>query len=434
MLSSVPERKMLYVRSLLLVAWLTLIMSLFWDPYSAVLTGPVKETSPLSVAHHAVIVQGVELRVEPYALGTRVFWTIVIPIMPLFLIVFGHEAWRRVCPLSLASQIPGLIGLQRYSRKVERRTGAIRKTPQVISRQSWLARNSWYVQFGLLFIGIVARILVINADRKAMAIASLSIISAALLTGFLWGGKTWCNYFCPANIVQKIYTAPGGILESHPHHFRPKLPQSMCRKPTAEGDIGACVGCVANCGDIDLQRAYWSVVLDPQLRNVYYMFFGLIIGFYGYYYLYAGNWGYYFSGVWTHEEGIWEKLHQPGFYLFGQAWRMPKICAAPLTLAIACTSSLGLGCGLEKLYRRWRSRHISRSEKLTIHHCLAVAAWSSFNCFYLFGGQPNIILLPELARRIIDISIVVSSTIWLCRALQQNPGRYQQESRPRTAG
>ncbi|WSG98307.1 hypothetical protein U8P76_28050 (plasmid) [Rhizobium johnstonii] len=164
------------------------------------------------------------------------------------------------------------------------------------------------------------------------------------------------------------------------------------------------------------------------------MFFGLIIGFYGYYYLYAGNWGYYFSGVWTHEEGIWEKLHQPGFYLFGQAWRMPKICAAPLTLAIACTSSLGLGCGLEKLYRRWRSRHISRSEKLTIHHCLAVAAWSSFNCFYLFGGQPNIILLPELARRIIDISIVVSSTIWLCRALQQNPGRYQQESRPRTAG
>ncbi|AXA43501.1 hypothetical protein ACVMIX_005167 [Rhizobium leguminosarum] len=91
---------MLYVRSLLLVAWLTLIMSLFWDPYSAGLTGPVKETSPFSVAHHAVIVQGVELRVEPYALGTRVFWTIVIPIMPLFLIVFGYEAWRRVCPLS----------------------------------------------------------------------------------------------------------------------------------------------------------------------------------------------------------------------------------------------------------------------------------------------------------------------------------------------
>ncbi|MGO8658871.1 4Fe-4S binding protein, partial [Rhizobium ruizarguesonis] len=69
------------------------------------------------------------------------------------------------------------------------------------------------MQFGLLFIGIVARILVINADRKAMAIASLSIISAALVTGFLWGGKTWCNYFCPANIVQKIYTEPGGILE-----------------------------------------------------------------------------------------------------------------------------------------------------------------------------------------------------------------------------
>ncbi|GLR60327.1 4Fe-4S binding protein [Rhizobium indigoferae] len=433
MLSSVAERKMLYVRGLLLLAWLILIMSLFWDPYSAGLTEADNGSSPFSIAHHAVIVQGVELRVEPYALGTRVFWTMLIPIMPLFLMVFGHEAWRRVCPLSLASQIPGLVGLRRYRSKVERRTGTIRKTLPVIGHQSWLARNSWYVQFGLLFIGIVARILVINTDRKAMAIASLSIIGAALLTGFLWGGKTWCNYFCPANIVQKIYTEPGGIFESHPHFLRPKLPQSMCRKATAEGDIGACVGCMGNCGDIDLQRAYWSVVLDPQRRNVYYMFFGLIIGFYGYYYLYAGNWGYYFSGVWTHEEGIWEKLLQSGFYLFGQALPIPKVCAAPLTLAIACTLSLGLGRGLEKLYRRWRSRDNSMSEKLTIHHCLTVAAWSSFNCFYLFGGQPNIILLPELVGRVIDIIIVALSTVWLCRALQQSPCRYQLESRARPA-
>jgi hypothetical protein len=266
-----------------------------------------------------------------------------------------------------------------------------------------------------------------------MAIASLSIISAALVTGFLWGGKTWCNYFCPANIVQKIYTEPGGILESHPHHLRPKLPQSMCRKATADGDIGACVGCVANCGDIDLQRAYWSDVLDPQRRNVYYMFFGLIIGFYEYYYLYAGSWDYYFSGVWTHEEGIWEKLLKPGFYLFGQAWPMPKVCAAPLTLVITCTLSLVLGRTLEKLHRRWRSRDNSKSEILTVHHCLTVASWSSFNCFYVFGGQPNIILLPELAGRVIDIIIVVSSTIWLYLVVHQNPCRYQHESRTRTA-
>ena len=29
----------------------------------------------------------------------------------------------------------------------------------------------------------------------------------------------------------------------------------------------------------------------------------IIVGFYGYYYLYAGNWEYYFSGIWTREPG-----------------------------------------------------------------------------------------------------------------------------------
>lgn len=419
---------MLSVRGLLLAAWFILIASLFWDPYSASLTEPSNQSSPFRISDHAVHVQDKEVHMEPYALGARLFWTMFVPIVPLFLLVFGHEAWRRVCPLSLASQIPGLIGLRRWRSVFERRTGLVRKTLPLIDRQSWLARNNWYVQFGFLFTGVTARLLIINTDRTAMGIALLTVIGLAVLTGLLWGGKTWCNYFCPANIVQKIYTEPGGILESNPHFSRPKLPQSMCRKSSAGGDVSACVSCLANCGDIDLQRSYWNGVLEPQRRNVYYMFFGLVIGFYGYYFLYSGNWDYYFSGLWTHEEGIWEKLLAPGFYISGHLIPIPKVIAAPLTLGAACGMSLVLGRSLEALYRRWRSRDETMTEKVIVHHCLSVAAWLSFNSFYLFGGRPNILLLPALGGRLIDIAIVALSTIWLRRALQQSPFRYQQES------
>ncbi|SCY90460.1 FHA domain-containing protein [Rhizobium sp. NFACC06-2] len=428
MFSRVSERRMLSVRSLLLVGWLVLIASLFWDPFSITLTEPDKLDSPFRVDDHIVNIQGEKLVATPYAMGTRIFWTMLVPIVPLFLMVFGHEAWRRVCPLSLASQIPGYLGIRRFSSKLERRTGLIKRKIPLISPNGWIARNSWYIQFGMLFTGITARLLIINTDRTALAIALLTVICLAMLTGVLWGGKTWCNYFCPANIVQKIYTEPGGIMESAPHFSRPAVPQSMCRKPTPNGDVSACVACTANCGDIDLQRSYWNGILDPQRRNVYYMFLGLILGFYGFYYLYAGNWDYYFSGIWTHEEGAATRILGAGIFLNGQALPIPKLLSAPLILAFFCVTALLLGWGLENLYRRYCSRKENFSEKLIVHHCLCVAAWASINAFYLFGGRPNILLFPELVGRVIDIGIVALTTIWLRLALQQSPIRYQQES------
>jgi hypothetical protein len=428
MLSRVSERKMLSARVLLLLAWLILIASLFWDPYSIMLTQMGNTASPFRVTDTVIRVQDHQLVASPYPMGARIFWTMLVPILPLFLMVFGHEAWRRICPLSFASQIPGYMGLRRFRSRLERRTGLVSRSVALFDRQSWIARNSWYVQFGLLFAGIVSRLLIINTDRQAMGIALLAVIGAAMLTGFFWGGKTWCNYFCPANVVQKIYTEPGGIFESAPHFSRAALPQSMCRKPSPKGDVSACVACTSSCGDIDLQRSYWNGVLEPQRRNVYYMFFGLILGFYGYYYLYSGGWDYYFSGIWTHEEGVRQKLFGPGFFILGQVIQIPKIVAAPLTLAVACVASLAIGRVLEALYRRLRSREEDISEKVIIHHCLSVAAWLSINAFYLFGGRPNILLLPALDGRLVDVAIVSLTTVWLRRVLQQSPMLYQQES------
>ncbi len=426
MFSSFPERAMLSIRGFLLFAWLVLIVSLLYDPFSVQWTHP-GSAGPFGISLTPVVVQGQVLPNQPYSMGSRMFWTMIVPILPLFLMVFGHEAWRRICPLSLASQIPSYLGLRRRRSTLERRTGLIKLTIPLIKRDGWLERNSWYVQFGLLFCGIIARLLLINTDRHALAIALLSVIGAAMLTGMLWGGKTWCNFFCPANVVQKIYTEPGGILESSPHFSRPALPQSMCRKPSEKGDISACVACKANCGDIDLQRSYWSGVTAVQRRNVYYMFVGLIIGFYGFYYLYAGSWDYYFSGIWTHEEGIRAKLLQPGLFILGYAVPIPKMLSAPLVLGLACAVSLVLGRGLEALYRKIRARDPGMTEQLIVHHCLCVSAWVSINAFYLFGGRPNILLLPPLAGRVVDIAIVTLTTIWLRQVLLQTPERYQQE-------
>lgn len=416
---------MLSVRGLLLFAWLVLIASLFYDPVSELWTHP--DAGPFAISSTPVMLQDHVLTSTPYSMGSRLFWTMVVPILPLFLMVFGHEAWRRICPLSLASQIPGYLGIRRRRSAVERRTGQIKRIIPLISRNGWLERNSWYVQFGLLFCGIIARLLLINTDRYALAVALLSVIGAAMLTGVLWGGKTWCNFFCPANVVQKIYTEPRGLLESSPQFSRPSLPQSMCRSPSKKGDVSTCVACKSNCADIDLQRSYWNGVTETPRRNVYYMFFGLIIGFYGFYYLYSGSWDYYFSGIWTHEDGVRSKILQPGLYLFGHTIAIPKLITAPLVLAIACVLALGLGRGLEALYRKVRANDTSMTEQIIVHHCLCVAAWMSINAFYLFGGRPNILLLPSLSGRIVDIVIVSLTTMWLWQALMQSPERYQQE-------
>lgn len=428
MFSRVSERKMLSVRSLLLVGWLTLIASLFWDPFSATLTDPNNLRSPFRISDAAVSVQHEELTSEPYPMGARIFWTMLVPILPLYLMVFGHEAWRRICPLSLASQIPGYLGLRRSRVSLDRRTGLVRRSVPLIDRQGWLARNSWYVQFGLLFTGVAVRLLVINTDRYAMGIVLLAVIAAAMLTGVLWGGKTWCNYFCPANVVQKIYTEPGGLLESKPHFSRPPLPQSMCRKPSSKGDISACVACTTNCGDIDLQRSYWTGIKEHGRRNVYYMFLGLVIGFYGYYYLYAGSWDYYFSGIWTHEDGIRRKLLSPGFYILGEIIPLPKLVAVPLTLGVTCAAALILGRGLEWVYRRLRSGEEGMTEEVILHHCLCISAWLSINAFYSFGGRPNMMLLPDYGEHLLDLAILALTTEWLRRVLHRSAALYQQES------
>ena len=304
MFSGVDETRMRRVRGTLASAWLVLIVSLFYDPITPWLTRPDNPASPFRLSAHVVVVQGQVLEQAPYPMGRRIFWTMVLPCVPLFLMVFGHEAWRRVCPLSFYSQIPRMFGRQSRLRLFSRTSGLVEEKLRLVDPESWLKKHFWYVQFGFLAFGLSTRLVAINASGPALGVFFLALITLSIAVGYLFGGKTWCNYICPISVVQRIYTEPHGLFESQAHLQKQPVTQSMCRVSTAAGTQSNCVGCISPCPDIDLERAYWQTLDHPGRRFAYYGYFGLVLGFYSYYYLYAGNWDYYFSGIWTHEAGV----------------------------------------------------------------------------------------------------------------------------------
>lgn len=430
MFAKAPERRMISVRFFLFAAWCTLIVSLFWDPVTIALTEPDSGT-PFAIKNTQVMVQGKVLEQKPYAMGARIFWTMILPCVPMFLLIFGHEAWRRICPLSFASRIPYYLGFQWLRKTFNRQTGRVERKAATISENSWLHRWHFPLQFIFLSSGVTARLLFINSDRWVFGSFFIFIITAAIVVGILYGGKTWCNYFCPIAPMQRIYTSPRGVLESQAHN--PKLPvtQSMCRKPVKGGaDQSVCVACAAPCPDIDLERSYWETYTQPGTRFTYYGYFGMVLMFYLYYYLYSGGWDYYFSGAWTHEENFQlNQLMNPGFFIGGVLIDIPKIIAAPLAMFGAIGLSYVLWLGVEWIYTRiakWVKPGIGDDE--IRHHMLMLVAWTTFNTFYLFAGRPNISLMPAWLQTTINTFIVTASTVWMVRNIMRRSSDHTDES------
>jgi polyferredoxin len=438
MFGKAPERRMLKVRGILLLLWCALIVSLFWDPVTIHLTQPDSGT-PFAIKTTPVTVQGQVLEQKPYAMGARIFWTMILPLVPMFLMIFGHEAWRRICPLSLSSRLPYYLGLQWIRKIFNRQTGKIERRPMTIAPDSFLARWHFPLQFIFLSSGVTARLLFINSDRWVLGAFFIFIITFAIIIGILYGGKTWCNYFCPIAPMQRIYTSPRGILESKAHAPKQTVSQAMCRtedrsQKTDDGkrrpDVSACVACATPCPDIDLERTYWETYTKPGARFSYYGYFGMVLMFYVYYYLYSGGWDYYFSGAWTHEENAQlNQLTAPGFFILGQLIDIPKIIAAPLAMfGFIILTYLGW-MALEWLYTL-----IARKVKPGIgddeirHHMLMVCAWATFNTFYLFAGRPNINLMPLWLQVMINSLVLTVSTVWMVRNIVRTASDHTDES------
>ena len=468
MFGRLSERTIRLVRWGLVGGWLLLIVSLVFDPFTARLTDPNAAFSPFRinraasaalasdryrcpVADRRGTVDWVGLapgtcdprcaRVRshcliqrPYPMGARLFWTMILPLVPLFLMVFGHEAWRRICPLSAVMQIPRLLGIQRRETSTDPRTGNTESRVRLVKAGSFLARYFWYLQFAFLWLGLSARLLFINSDRLSLAIFFCAVIVAAMTVGYLFGGKTWCHYICPLSPVQKFYTEPRGLFESKGHLGTstggPGLTQSTCRRVDDQGkDQSTCVACRSPCPDVDLERQYWRDLPTGGRRFFYYGYLGLVLGFYCYYRLYSGNWEYYFTGAWTHDDSQLGTLLSPGWYLGGWKIFVPKVIAAPVTLAAFILTAYGLGRLLERVYGAWsesRGRPLSPADLR--HRVFAVFTFAAFNAFYAFAGRPNIALLPAPVRGCVDALLVVVSTAWLVTRFTRTLDEYERES------
>lgn len=426
------------VRWLLATGWLLLIVSLFYDPLTPYLTEPGTLLSPFRIhpdsaldPNQCVPVQGACLPEHPYSMTARIFWAMMIPAALLIIFVFGHEFWRRICPLSFFSQIPRALGIQRKRKVTNPATGKTHYELVSVEKRSWLGRNFLYLQFGLLWLGLVLRILLVNSDRLTLGIFLILTILAAILVGYLYAGKSWCQYFCPMAPVQMVYTGPRGLLGSQAHLGQQHgVTQSICREvnPKTGQEKSACVGCQSPCIDIDAERSYWDGVTHRDRRFVYYGYIGLVVGFYVYYFLYAGNWKYYYSGAWTHEESQLSTLFSPGFYLWGQAIPIPKLLAVPVTLAVAVALACWLFSLVETLYRNYlNQKKLNLEQEQISHQVLTVCTLVVWNLFWIFGSRPNLAVLPEWAERFFTGFIVLVSGLWFYRTFWRSSEQYSRE-------
>lgn len=413
MFSSIPERYMLVIRWIFAIGWLILILSLFYDPISAQLTVSGKTFAAVT-EQGCYWFQGECRPLTPYPMGARIFWGMIVPLSILTLFVFGHEAWRRICPLSFISQIPRTFGWQRK---------------QVIGEQSWLSRHALYVQFSFLFIGLNVRLLLVNSDRLLLGVFLILTLLLALTVGFLFDGKTWCHYVCPMAPVQMIYSEPGGLLGSAAHTAPTKtLTQSMCRTVDARGqEKSACVACKLGCLDIDAEGSYWESVRQPDRKLLYYGYVGLVIGFYLYFWLYSGNWNFLSAGVWNETNQL-TTLLQPGFYVAGQPIPIPKLIAAPLTLMVTSGMSYAIGLWAERTYKRYNRR---RSRPLNAesvqNRAFASATFLAFNLLFFLGVRPTLGYLPLSLQHVVSWLAIVLSSLWLVKTWHRTAQRYVRE-------
>ncbi|WP_414545154.1 cyclic nucleotide-binding domain-containing protein [Nostoc sp. CCY0012] len=428
--TQISERRMHWIRWILTIAWLLVIASLFYDPWTPTLTTPNHPWSPLRLPDECIAVQGQCLVEQPYPLATTLFWGAIVPAAIFILLVFGHEVWRRICPLSFLSQIPRALGRQRQLKRENAKTGKIRYELAKVKPDSWLGKNYPYIQFGWLFVGLCGRILFFNADRLVLAFWLLFTIAAAITVGYLYGGKSWCNYFCPMAPVQSIYSEPRGLLSSKAHTSDQLITQSMCRIVLPDGkEQSACVACQNPCIDIDSERAYWDGLNKPEESLLRYGYVGLVIGYFVYYYLYAGNWNYYFSGAWARQPEQLASLLSPGFYLFGQTINIPKLIAVPLTLGITTAIGYQLGRWIEQRAKAYSRKHdLKLSSEIIRHRIFTLCTFGIFNFFFIFAGRPLVQLLPLWVQYIYDLGLVLLSTLWLYKTWRRSPDLYSREN------
>jgi len=302
----------------------------------------------------------------------RVFWTVLMPIVPLGVVLIGFHAWRRVCPIATL----GALGarLHRGKRRVPKR---------------W-RRAGLPLSLAVLVATLVLRLVTTNGDGAALGTFLLALPLTAVLLNALFGGRSFCHHACPIGVVERIYTDAA--------------PPLLVRERGS--GCATCSGCVKGCADLDRERAYERTREDRGRRLVFFAFPGVVFGFYLYYFLRAGTWEAYFDGRWTESPATLDGILGPGFFF---APAVPAVLAALVTLLV---------CGACSYLLFTVAEHFVRDR----HRTLALASFTAFNVFYVFAGAPTLRLVPALQRLVVFVVPVVATLVLVRRFARPTGG------------
>ena len=408
-----PERQARLARWALLLAWLGLIALLLKPEL-----GPSYRSSVC-----------LESTICRPGIGNDIFWNIGLPLV-ILAVLLSHELWRRICPLSFVSQLFRALGWQRT---VLNRAGK----PQVaaISESSWLARHHIQLQWGLLIAGLSLRLLIANSNGLVLALLFAASLLAALISGWAYGGKTFCQYLCPFAPAQQILSGPRSLLSSQAHlGGSSKTTQSMCRTVGAQGqDISTCVACAKPCFDIDAERTYWQSLSGKRgMAWAWYSYPGLILAFFLLIQSYApagaSDHGidYLTSNLFTYDGRLaamaWQSLLPAGWP------QLPRILAIPALLSAGGVASERLFHQIERLQQhQLRAASPEPAKERAIHRTRLLASFAAINIYFYFKrnlfdsgdslGWVELLLL-----------IVAISSVWLYRSWDRDRSLYEREN------
>lgn len=332
--------------------------------------------------------------------GNRLLWTVAIAALPFFWMAFGYHLWRRLCPLAVMGQIGRLVG-----RPGTRKMG------------DWMNKHYLLVQLAVMIAALSLRLIATNGSDVWLAGFLGVVIVFAIVTSFVYGGKTWCNFLCPVGLVEKLYTEPARGASA----------------PDLTSQCAPCVACKKHCPDIDLEQGYWKEATERARRIAYFAWPGIVAGFYVYYFLVAGDWSYYFSGGWTYERTLPAQMFEPGF-TFAPA--IPRLVAAPLTLLGFGLGSFGVFAVIENVIVAIRTRRLpagatadakAQLASRVRHGMLAFCGLLAFNVFYCFAGQPTLALLPAWLVTGWGLIVVFASTAIFVRRITRREDQHVHE-------
>lgn len=314
----------------------------------------------------------------------RLFWTVLLPLLILFIVLAGFYPWRAICPLAAFGEI---------GRNLPRRTQ--RRVP------AWLERWHLVVPFAFLGAMLVFRHVATNGDGRWISGLLIGLAVAAFATNTFFTGKTWCNFICPVGVVERIYTDPSSLA-----------------RPATNSQCDRCTACKKSCPDIDQENNYWHELTERGRRVATYAFPGLVFAFYLYFWLRAGDWEAYFDGRWTRKVADLGLAFGPGFFF---APRVPAIAAATLTLTVCALVSFGFFRALEAGMKRLLPSFDRRR-----HLLLSLASFAAFSVFYLYAGAPTLRRIPG-ATRVFAFAAPAIGTLVLVRRWGRRRETYVRE-------